>query len=156
MMSSFDPNSPLAPGQTSRWLMVEQQLRKRGIRDARVLSAMARVPREEFVARELRSRAYEDSPLPIGERQTISQPYIVAAMLEAIALQGEEHVLEVGTGSGYQTALLGELASSVVSIERHAELARGARVTLERLGYQNVRVEIGDGTQGFPEAAPYD
>ncbi len=140
----------------ARQNMVESQLRTRGIADPRVLEAMLRVPREEFVPEAYRRHAYEDSPLPIGNGQTISQPYVVAVMLEALELRGSEKVLEIGTGSGYVTALLAELAGPVFSIERHAVLAENARRTLERLGYSNVRVLTGDGTLGLREAAPFD
>lgn len=140
----------------ARRRMVESQLRLRGIGDQRVLDAMAKVPRHEFVPERIRREAYEDHPLPIGEGQTISQPYIVAIMLESLALEPRDKVLEVGTGSGYATALLAELASEVVSIERHADLADEARRVLEHLGYKNVRVIVGDGSRGFPESAPYD
>ncbi len=136
--------------------MVESQLRARGIRDERVLAAMFHVPRHEFVSGEYRDQAYEDHPIPIGEGQTISQPYIVAIMLEALALGPADAVLEVGTGSGYQTALLSELTRQVYSVERHASLARAAQVTLARLGYANVEVLLGDGSQGLPERAPFD
>ncbi|HVP53199.1 MAG TPA: protein-L-isoaspartate(D-aspartate) O-methyltransferase [Terriglobales bacterium] len=139
-----------------RRLMVEEQLRNRGIRDERVLEAMARVPRHEFVCPELRDEAYEDHPIAIGEGQTISQPFVVADMLEALALRPEDVVLEVGTGSGYETAVLAELVGKVYSIERIASLAERARVVLERLGYRNVTVVHGDGSQGLPEAAPFD
>ena len=141
---------------SQRLLMVQEQLRARGIRDERVLGAMARVPRHEFVRPEERDEAYEDHPLPIGEGQTISQPFVVAAMLEALALRPEDAVLEVGTGSGYETAVLAELVRSVYSIERIAVLAEHARAVLERLGYGNVTVVQGDGSQGLPEAAPFD
>ena len=136
--------------------MVAEQLRARGIRDERVLSAMTRVPRHEFVSERNRSQAYEDHPLPIGEGQTISQPYIVALMLEAIALKPTDRVLEIGTGSGYVTALLSDLVAEVFSVERHAVLADQAKEVLVRLGCTNVRVVVGDGSAGFPEAAPYD
>jgi protein-L-isoaspartate(D-aspartate) O-methyltransferase len=136
--------------------MVESQLRARGISDQRVLDAMARVPRHEFAPGASRDQAYEDHPLPIGEGQTISQPYIVALMLDVLALSRADRVLEVGTGSGYLTALLAELAAQVVSVERHAMLADSARILLARMGYSNVRVIVGDGSLGFPEAAPYD
>jgi len=139
-----------------RLRMVESQLRERGITDERVLAAMGRVPRHEFTPEKFRSQAYADHPLPIGEGQTISQPYIVALMLEALALKPVDKVLEVGTGSGYVTALLAELAAQVVSMERHAALADEAGVLLGRLGYTNVQVIAGDGTQGFPQSAPYD
>jgi protein-L-isoaspartate(D-aspartate) O-methyltransferase len=136
--------------------MVAAQLRARGIGDERVLEAMTRVPRHEFTPEPYREQAYEDHPLPIGEGQTISQPYIVASMLEALALKASDKVLEVGTGSGYVTALLGELAGHVVSIERHASLADGARQLLSAMGYHNVRVMTGDGSAGLAECAPYD
>lgn len=139
-----------------RQQMVEKQLRDRGIADERVLSAMARVPRHIFAAEPYRAQAYEDHPLPIAEGQTISQPYIVALMLEALALSPTDKVLEVGTGSGYVAALLAEMVSQVVSVERHALLAESARMLLADLGYGNVRVVIGDGSRGFPESAPYD
>lgn len=141
---------------TLRRRMVDSQLRARGITDERVLDAMARVQRHEFVAERYRDQAYEDHPLPIGEEQTISQPYIVALMLEALAIQSADRVLEVGTGSGYATALLAELAVQVFSIERHTDLADEARKLLARLGYTNVKVIAGDGNRGFPEGAPYD
>ncbi len=139
-----------------RVAMVEVQLRGRGIRDPRVLAAMERGPRHEFLGPEFQREAYEDRPLPIGHGQTVSQPYIVAAMLEALELQPSDRVLEVGTGSGYQTALLAELAAQVYSIERHAPLAERARQTLERLGYRSVEIVVGDGTEGLPAAAPFD
>lgn len=139
-----------------RLLMVAEQLRARGIRDERVLDAMARVPRHEFVPPEHRDQAYEDHPLAIGEGQTISQPFVVAAMLEALALRPEDLALEVGTGSGYETAVLAELVGTVYSIERIASLAKRARAVLVRLGYGNVTVVHGDGSQGLPEAAPFD
>ena len=136
--------------------MVDRQLRARGIRDERVLDAMAHVPRHEFVPLEHREEAYEDHPLAIGEGQTISQPFVVAAMLEALALRSEDVALEVGTGSGYQTAVLAELVRKVYSIERIASLAERARAVLERLGYKNVTVLHGDGSQGLAESAPFD
>jgi protein-L-isoaspartate(D-aspartate) O-methyltransferase len=136
--------------------MVAEQLRGRGIRDERVLAAMAKVPREEFVAREDRPNAYGDHPLPIGAGQTVSQPYIVAAMLEVLDLRPEDRVLEVGTGTGYEAAILGELAAEVWTMERHAELVEKAREILERLGYGNVHVVEGDGSRGLPEHAPFD
>lgn len=139
-----------------RQRMVDSQLRARGIRDQRVLDAMGRIPRDEFVAERDRYQAYEDYPLPIGEEQTISQPYIVALMLELLQLSPSDKVLEVGTGSGYVTALLAELATQVISIERHTTLAERARATLQRLGYRNVSIIIGDGSAGFAPSAPYD
>src|ERR1700690_1860353 len=136
--------------------MVESQLRARGIRDERVLTAMFHVPRHQFVSEEYRDQVYEDHPIPIGEGQTLSQPYIVAIMLQALALDPSDVVLEVGTGSGYQTALLSELTREVYSVERHASLAHAAEATLARLGYTNVKVLLGDGSQGLPERAPFD
>jgi protein-L-isoaspartate(D-aspartate) O-methyltransferase len=139
-----------------RRTMVESQLRARGIRDERVLAAMFHVPRHEFVSAEYRDQAYEDHPIPIGEAQTLSQPYIVAIMLEALALDPANTVLEVGTGSGYQSALLSELTQQVYSVERHASLARAAQATLARLGYTNVNVLLGDGSHGLADRAPFD
>ena len=139
-----------------RQSMVDSQLRARGVEDERVLAVMARVPRHEFAPERYRDQAYEDHPIPIGEGQTISQPYIVALMLEALALTPADRVLEVGTGSGYVTALLAEMVAHVFSVERHAALADAARDLLVRLGYTNVTVIVGDGSQGFPKAAPYD
>jgi protein-L-isoaspartate(D-aspartate) O-methyltransferase len=136
--------------------MVERQLAARGIKDERVLSAMARVPREAFVPADLAEFAYDDSPLPIAEGQTISQPYIVALMAEAARIGPNARVLEVGTGSGYAAAVFAELAGQVVTIERHAALADGAREALRQLGYANVEVLTGDGSRGVPERAPYD
>jgi len=141
---------------TLRQRMVDSQLRARGISDEAVLDVMLRLPRHEFAPESYRDRAYEDYPLPIGEGQTISQPYIVALMLQALAISAEDRVLEVGTGSGYVTALLAELAAQVFSIERHAVLADPARALLARMGYTNVRVIEGDGSRGFAECAPYD
>ena len=152
MSSSLEGN----PFTISRQRMVETQLRARGISDERVLDAMMRVPRHEFAPERYRDQAYEDHPLPIGEGQTISQPYIVARMLEALSLSPSDRVLEVGTGSGYLTALLAELAAQVVSVERHATLANAARELLSRMGYNNVRVLVGDGSQGYAANAPYD
>lgn len=136
--------------------MVEKQLRRRGIRDGAVLAAMLAVPRHEFVPTELRAQAYDDVPLPIGSGQTISQPYIVAAMTAALHLQPEDRVLEIGTGCGYQAAVLSQLAKEVFTIERRPELASAASEKLSRLGYSNVHVHCGDGTFGLPEAAPFD
>jgi len=131
-------------------------LRARGIADARVLAAMALVPRHEFVPARYRAQAYEDYPLPIGDGQTISQPYMVAEMLDALAIAPTDRVLEIGTGSGYVTALLGELAAQVISLERHPALGDAARDLLIGLGYKNVRVIVADGSRGFAENAPYD
>src|SRR2546423_14221963 len=139
-----------------RQAMVEQQIKARGIHDARVLDALLKVPRHDFVPSSLRHESYTDHPLAIGSGQTISQPYIVAYMLQAVAAQPTDLVLEIGTGSGYATALLAELARAVVSIERFPELARSASELLSRLGYTNVEIVIGDGTLGCPERAPYD
>jgi protein-L-isoaspartate(D-aspartate) O-methyltransferase len=136
--------------------MVEQQLRGRDIVDERVLEAMARVPRERFVPPDLREYAYEDAALPIGAGQTISQPYMVARICEALALTGSEHVLDVGTGSGYQAAVLAELAEEVDTIERIPELAEQARANLAAAGTDRVCVHVGDGTRGLPERAPFD
>jgi protein-L-isoaspartate(D-aspartate) O-methyltransferase len=135
---------------------IDRQLRDRGIRDERVLAAMERVPRELFVPAEVRDLAYDDAALPLDCGQTISQPYIVALIAEALALDGDESVLDVGTGSGYQAAVLAELAREVHSIERIPELAERARRTLADAGYENVHVHVGDGTLGLPEFAPYD
>jgi len=136
--------------------MVEDQIIRRGIGDARVIEAMRRVPRHLFVDEALRERAYGDHPLPIGEQQTISQPFIVGLMTTLLALSGTEKVLEVGTGSGYQTAVLAELARRVCSIERLPGLAMRARAVLEGLGYTNVWVRVGNGTLGWPDEAPFD
>jgi protein-L-isoaspartate(D-aspartate) O-methyltransferase len=152
MISSAD----LALLSSLRQRMVDSQLRARGISDQRVLDAMTRVPRHEFVPERYRDQAYEDHPLPIGEDQTISQPYIVVVMLQALKLSPTDNVLEIGTGSGYVTALLAQLTAQVTSIERHPALADAAREMLDNMGYKNVRVVAGDGTRGFPEAAPYD
>lgn len=145
-----------APFSNLRLRMVESQLRARGISDERLLDAMLRVPRHEFAPEHYRDQAYEDHPLPIGQGQTISQPYIVARMLEALALSATDKVLEVGTGSGYVTALLAELAAQVFSVERHAVLADAATELLGGMGYTNVRAIVGDGSQGFAAGAPYD
>ncbi len=149
---------PASPASYSslRLQMVDSQLRQRGVADERVLAAMERVPRHVFAPEEYRGQAYEDHPLPIGKEQTISQPYIVALMLEALKLSPTDKVLEIGTGSGYVTALLAELTETVVSIERHESLAQSARALLAALGYSNVNVMTGDGMRGFPEAGPYD
>lgn len=136
--------------------MVEQQLRQRGIHDERVLNAMLRVPRHEFVPRQYSAQAYEDHPLPIGQEQTISQPFIIALSLQALALKGTESVLEVGTGSGYQTALLSLLAQQVYSIERHPSLGESASAILQQLGFLNVKIVVGDGSHGLSEFAPFD
>ncbi|MBI3812550.1 MAG: protein-L-isoaspartate(D-aspartate) O-methyltransferase [Nitrospirae bacterium] len=140
----------------ARLKMVDEQLVARGIKDPRVLSAMGRVPRHLFIEEALRDRAYGDHALPIGERQTISQPYMVALMTEALELKGSERVLEIGTGSGYQTAVLAELAARIYSIERIAGLADKARWVLASLGYRNVAVKIFDGTYGWKDQSPFD
>ena len=139
-----------------RQSMVNDQVHARGVRDQRVLAAMTKVPRHLFVDDEYQAQAYEDHPIPIGEGQTVSQPLIVAFMLEALSLAGPETVLEVGTGSGYQTALLAELAQQVYSVERLPELARSAAARLESLGYGNVSVSVVDGSLGLSEKAPFD
>lgn len=136
--------------------MVQEQLRARGIRDERVLAAMEKVPRHLFVPPSQRWAAYDDGPLPIGLGQTISQSYMVARMTELLRLGASDRVLEIGTGSGYQAAILAELAGEVWTIERHLELADKAREILEQLGYTNVHVIVGDGSVGYPEAAPYN
>lgn len=136
--------------------MVRMQIADRGVRDPRVLEAMLRVPRHLFVPEDLRYRAYDDSPLPIGEGQTISQPYMVAWMTELLKVEEDDKVLEIGTGSGYQAAILCELAEEVLSIEKNANLAREAGERLRSLGYKNVRVRVRDGTLGWPEEAPFD
>lgn len=136
--------------------MVEEQLASRDIHNPRVLEAMQAVPRHRFVPREFWPQAYMDGPLPIGEEQTISQPYIVALMAQILHLRGDERVLEVGTGSGYGAAVLGYLAREVYTLERHPPLARQAAETLRELGVNNVHVHVGDGTLGLPEFAPYD
>ena len=136
--------------------MVARQIERRGVKDVRVLAAMREVPRHVFMPEHLQRQAYSDQALPIGEGQTISQPYIVAAMLECLALQGTEMVLDIGAGSGYQTALLSLLALEVIGLERVASLAEGASERLARLGYSNARIIVADGTEGLPEEAPYD
>ncbi|HEX6687991.1 MAG TPA: protein-L-isoaspartate O-methyltransferase, partial [Solirubrobacterales bacterium] len=136
--------------------MVERQLRRRGISDERVLVAMGAVPREAFVPERSRSRAYLDSALPIGEGQTISQPWIVAAICQALELNGSERVLEVGSGSGYSAAVLARLAAEVLGVERHELLADGARLVLASLGIGNVELRVGDGSRGVPERAPFE
>jgi protein-L-isoaspartate(D-aspartate) O-methyltransferase len=141
---------------SARRAMVEDQVRRRGVASPRVLEAMLSVPRHEFVPDEFRADAYADKPLPIGEGQTISQPFMVGAMTEALELTGSERLLEIGTGSGYQAAVLSLLAREVISIECHTSLALAAQERLERLGYANVHVHNGDGSLGFIDAAPYD
>lgn len=140
----------------ARERMVETQIRARGIRDPKVLQAMLKVPRHLFVDEALQDQAYGDFPLPIGEGQTISQPYIVALMTEALELTGNERVLEIGTGSGYQTAILAEIALWVYTIERYHRLSEKAKKVLLKLGYKNISFKVGDGTLGWPEASPFD
>jgi len=151
-MTRSDDNPALA----QRARMVDRQLRSRGVRDPRVLDAMTRVPREDFVPSDQRDWAYDDRPLPIGIGQTISQPYIVAAMTEYTGIQPEDRVLEIGTGCGYQTAVLAELAREVYTVERLAPLAQDAERRLRGLGYTNVHFRTGDGFQGWETHAPYD
>ena len=139
-----------------RLRMVESQIKARGIKDERVLMAMETIPRHLFVDEGLMEQAYSDSPLPIGEHQTISQPYIVALMTEALELKGRERVLEIGTGSGYQTAILASLADRVFSVERIASLATGARKILDKLNFYNVAIRVGDGSYGWSDEAPFD
>ena len=136
--------------------MVREHLMDRGIKDPGVLQAMTKIPRHRFVESALADRAYDDEPLPIGERQTISQPYMVAFMSEALELAGGERVLEIGTGSGYQTAVLAELCLNVFSVEKFGPLAEKARVLLDELNYYNVALHVGDGTLGWSEHAPFD
>jgi len=136
--------------------MVDTQIRARGVADAKVLAAMARVPRHEFVPEGVRTQAYDDYPLPIGERQTISQPYIVALMTSLLELKGGERVLEIGTGSGYQAAVLSEIAGEVYTMEILEPLSQRARQRLTALGYGNIHFRVGDGWKGWPEAAPFD
>ncbi len=152
-MVAPSPEADFAP---ERERMVEDQIDARGIVDERVLAAMKRVPRHRFVPLDLAREAYGDHPLPIGEGQTISQPYIVAFMSEALELDGHEKVLEIGTGSGYQAAVLSELAREVFTIEIVPELGRRAEATLRELGHANVHVRVGDGYLGWPEEAPFD
>lgn len=146
----------LDPLAERRARMIEAQLRERGIRDERVLAAMGKVPRERFVAREFASEAYADGPLPIGAGQTVSQPYMVATMVEALEVQPSDRVLEVGAGTGYEAAVLGELATEVWTVERRAELGEKAQRILWELGYRNVHVTCGDGSLGLPEHAPFN
>ena len=140
----------------ARERMVETQIAARGVRDEGVCEAMRKVPRHLFVDEALRDQAYSDHPLPIAEKQTISQPYIVALMTESLELKGSEKVLEIGTGSGYQSAILAELADRVFSIERYPDLAYRANSVLQKLGYQNIIVRVGDGSLGWPDDAPFD
>lgn len=139
-----------------RQQMVQTQIAARGVTDARVLAAMGRVPRERFVPATLQANAYDDAPLPIGDGQTISQPFIVAYMVAALGLEGGERVLEIGTGSGYAAAVLAEIAAEVYTVERLPALAESAAATLSQAGYDRIKVRCGDGTLGWPEAAPFD
>ncbi|MGD0625095.1 MAG: protein-L-isoaspartate(D-aspartate) O-methyltransferase [Thermodesulfobacteriota bacterium] len=139
-----------------RLAMVEEQLRRRGIHDQRLLAVMANIPRHSFVSSDYQLAAYEDRPLPIGEGQTISQPYMVAVMTQSLELKGDERVLEIGTGSGYQTAILAEMAKTIFTIERIQELLLRAQKILQELGYENIFFLTGDGTKGWPEKAPFD
>ncbi len=147
MMGSYDE---------ARERMVENQIIRRNIKDPRVIAVMKKIPRHLFVPENYRSQAYEDHPVPIEEKQTISQPYIVALMTEALRLKGNERVLEIGTGSGYQTAILAELADKVFTIERIELLHRKAKERLDKMGYKNIFYRLGDGTMGWPEEAPFD
>jgi protein-L-isoaspartate(D-aspartate) O-methyltransferase len=140
----------------SRSRMVATQLAVRGIHDQHLLAAMRHIPRHQFVPREVQHLAYTDQPLPIGENQTISQPYIVALMTQMLHLKGDEHVLEIGTGSGYQTAILCQLAARVYTLEYYPRLAGRAARVLDQLGVENVEIHVGDGSQGLPDMAPYD
>ena len=159
-LGGFDSTPPVPPEEAvyaaARARMVRDQIAARGITDSRVLAAMASVPRHEFVPASKRAWAYEDGPLPIGHEQTISQPYIVAFMTAALNPKPSDRVLEIGTGSGYQAAVLSGLVAEVYSVELVASLAQRARADLQRLGYGNVQVRCGDGYLGWPEAAPFD
>jgi protein-L-isoaspartate(D-aspartate) O-methyltransferase len=148
--------APVGDLASERQRMVQEQLMSRGVRDERVLAAMNKVPREEFVPQDSRAASYTDQPLPIGYGQTISQPYIVAFMTEQLRPKPSDRVLEVGTGSGYQAAILAELVAEVYSVEIVEPLAKNAEATLQRLGCKNVHVQIGDGYKGWPETAPFD
>jgi protein-L-isoaspartate(D-aspartate) O-methyltransferase len=155
--SGCGQNAPTAADfATHRQRMVDQQLKAHGINAERVLAAMAKIPREEFVPADQRGDAYEDGPLPIGYDQTISQPYIVAFMTEQLRLKPTDRVLEIGSGSGYQAAILAELVADVYTIEIVEPLAKTAEATLQRLGYKNVHLKVGDGYKGWPEEAPFD
>jgi len=142
--------------EAARKKMVREQIEARGVRDPRVLAAMRKVARHLFVGESLVERAYDDTPLPIGDQQTISQPYIVALMAEALELTGVERVLEIGTGSGYEAAILAELSAEIYSVERIPRLAERAIAVLDSIGYRNVHVEVRDGSTGWPEAAPFE
>jgi protein-L-isoaspartate(D-aspartate) O-methyltransferase len=150
------PDSILSDYAWARERMVQEQIIARGIADARVIAALRKIPRHLFVDAGLVNRAYDDSALPIGDKQTLSQPYMAARMSEALGLGGDEKILEIGTGSGYQTALLAEIGFNVFSVEKLRALSRKARQLLDRLGYQNIALHVGDGTIGWSEHAPYD
>jgi protein-L-isoaspartate(D-aspartate) O-methyltransferase len=152
----FNKWRELEDHERDRERMVRMQIEARGVRDSRVLEAMRAVPRHLFVPGHVIGSAYRDAPLPIGQGQTISQPYIVALMTELLELKGEEKVLEIGTGSGYQAAILGQLAAQVITVERIPQLAQEASELLAQLGYDNVHIKVGDGTLGWPDDAPYD
>jgi protein-L-isoaspartate(D-aspartate) O-methyltransferase len=152
----FNKWRELEDHERDRERMVRMQIEARGVRDPRVLEAMRTVPRHLFVPGHVIGSAYRDAPLPIGQGQTISQPYIVALMTELLELKGQEKVLEIGTGSGYQAAILGQLAAQVITVERIPQLAQEASELLVQLGYDNVHVKVGDGTLGWPDDAPYD
>src|SRR3954452_24139850 len=156
MSSEVKGRSAMLDYEHARHRMVEAHIARRGVRDERVLAALRRVARESFVDEGFEEFAYEDSPLPIGSGQTISQPFIVARMAEAAEIEPSDHVLEIGTGSGYAAAILAELAKDVFTMERHGELADRAEERLSRSGYGNVMVKVGDGTLGWPENAPFD
>lgn len=156
-----EPQKGISPGEEQQFVrlrerMVSEQLQARDVKDARVLAAMRKVPRHRFVPAELASSAYDDNPLPLMLGQTISQPYIVGYMTQALDIQGKERVLEIGTGSGYQAAVLAELVSEVYTIEILPDLSAQAASTLSGLGYNNIRIRCGDGYAGWPEAAPFD
>lgn len=160
-MIDLDNFSTLKLGDSSRHLharkkMIRLQIEARGIRDERVLRALEEVPRHRFVSENLEKLAYEDTPLPIGENQTISQPYIVAYMTEALSLKGDERILEVGAGCGYQAAALGEIVADVYTVEINENLAIEAALRLKKMGYTNVHLKFGDGYKGWPEEAPFD
>jgi protein-L-isoaspartate(D-aspartate) O-methyltransferase len=153
---SFGPGGPLEPGLIQKKLRLLMELRRAGIGDARVLGAIEKTPREKFVPASFEDQAYENMALPIGNGQTVSQPYVVALMTEKLELGSRQTVLEIGTGSGYQTAVLASLCRRVFSIERHRELLRGAERRFEELRLRNIVCRFGDGTKGWPEQAPYD
>ncbi len=155
-VNDHEKMSPEDRFRQQRLEMVDKQIVSRGVKDALVISSMRKVPRHEFIPPDLHDYAYADHPLPIGENQTISQPYIVALMTELLQLKGGEKVLEIGTGSGYQAAVLAEIAGEVYSIEIIPLLFQHAQTTLSRLGYQNIRLRLGDGYQGWPEVGPFD